>query len=110
MKDNILVRIPNKEIIRKAQNLVTNSKPQLEYLQNIFPQKKVFYVPFPTLVNEEIKGGTKTVKELESVNDYILFFLSQVLICKPCYPPYRKMHILDLPSFAITRAGRGILL
>jgi glycosyltransferase involved in cell wall biosynthesis len=86
LKDNILVRIPNKEIIRKAQNLVTNSKPQLEYLQNIFPQKKVFYVPFPTLVNEEIKGGTKTVKELESVNDYILFFGSVNL--------YKGVHLL----------------
>ncbi len=85
-KDYILVRIPNKIIIKKAQTLVTNSNPQLNYLQNIFPQKKVYYVPFPTLVNERIKKGTKCVRELRGIDNYILFFGSVNL--------YKGVHLL----------------
>lgn len=74
VKYKMLVSNPNKKIIGWAKNIVTNSKPQVEYLQKKYPKKRVFYVPFPTLVNDAIKMGGQDVVELENVRDYILFF------------------------------------
>lgn len=73
-KGEILVKIPNKIMVESAKYLVTNSKPQTEYLQSVFPEKTVFYTPFPTLVNDSIKGGNNVVDELKNESDYILFF------------------------------------
>lgn len=74
VKHKMLVSNPNKKIIGWAKNIVTNSKPQVEYLQKKYPKKRVFYVPFPTLVNDAIKIGGQDVAELKNVRDYILFF------------------------------------
>ncbi|MBQ4918176.1 MAG: glycosyltransferase [Muribaculaceae bacterium] len=74
LKHKILVAYPSKMMCRKAKNLITNSKNQVEALQMRFPKKQVFYAPFPTLVNDAIKNGGKAVAELAGIDDYILFF------------------------------------
>lgn len=74
LKDKLLVKIPNRIMVESAKYLVTNSKPQTDYLQSVFPEKTVFYTPFPTLVNDSIKSGNNVVDELKNESDYILFF------------------------------------
>ncbi|MBE6309978.1 MAG: glycosyltransferase [Bacteroidales bacterium] len=74
LKHKILVAYPNKLICSKVQNLISNSKTQVATLESRFPQKKVYYVPFPTLVSESIKKGDKIVPELDGIDQYILFF------------------------------------
>lgn len=74
LKHKILVAYPNKLICSTVQNLISNSKKQVAILESRFPDKKVYYSPFPTLVNENIKNGGKRVPELNGVYQYILFF------------------------------------
>ena len=74
LKAYALVGFPNKHIMGVADNLMSNSKHQISYLQKKYPYKKCFYAPFPTLVNDAIKNGTCEVPELRETKDYILFF------------------------------------
>ncbi len=74
LKEYFLVTVPNNHIINTADNVISNSKTQIGYLQEKFPEKKCFYSPFPTLVNDAIKRGESEIPELNGVRDYVLFF------------------------------------
>lgn len=60
--------------IKTTSDLITNSKSQSELLKDLFPQKAVSLLPFPTLITESISKGKLECPELKGIRDYILFF------------------------------------
>ena len=63
------------ENIVYAKNLITNSETQYEELKSSYPDKKIYYHSFPSLVTENIKNGKDMPLELETIDKpYILFF------------------------------------
>lgn len=59
---------------KHINNLITCSNEQYNNLKKIYPNKNVYLSHFPSLVNNKIKNGIEKVKELEGINNYILFF------------------------------------
>lgn len=56
-------------------NLVTNSKSQYEEVHRLYPQKRIAYHAFPSLVTSEIVNGKEVPSELINIDKpYILFF------------------------------------
>lgn len=74
IKELVFVEYPNKYIITKAENLVSNSLSQVDFLKQKYPLKTISYVPFPTLINDTIRAGKKSLPELKGESGYILFF------------------------------------
>ena len=75
LKDRIIIARPQRLMMERTSLQITNSRVQRDDLSSRFPYHKVYYAPFPTLVNDAISQGNATVPELESVPDgYILFF------------------------------------
>ena len=75
LKDRLIIARPQRLMLERTVNQVTNSHEQLADIKQRYPYHKVHYAPFPTLVNEAIEGGGKQVEELRDVDDgYILFF------------------------------------
>ena len=63
------------ENVRKGNVFITNSKNQENTLKQQFPDKRIFYHPFPSLVTEIVKNGTDVPEELVNLKKpYILFF------------------------------------
>lgn len=60
--------------ISNVENLYTNSTVQLNEQLEIYPTKKNFYSPFPTLITPEISNGEIVPKEVVNIGKYILFF------------------------------------
>lgn len=60
--------------IHGVNKLITNSYSQQDELKQMFPNKRVFYHEFPTLVNKTITEGKIVPPELIDKKDYILFF------------------------------------
>lgn len=61
--------------LKHADNLVTCSNNQYELLKAYEKGgKRIFFHNFPSLVTKAIRSGNKSVKELEGLFDYILFF------------------------------------
>ena len=60
--------------IASCENLITNSNSQYRELLSIFPQKKCFMSPFPSLITKTIMDGKLYTPELEDSKNYILFF------------------------------------
>lgn len=57
-----------------AQYLYTNSLSQLEEAKQLYPDKRCYYTPFPTLITESVKYGNNDVPELKDIRNYFLFF------------------------------------
>ena len=75
LKDRLIIARPQRLMLERTINQVTNSHEQLADIKQRYPYHKAHYAPFPTLVNEAIVGGGKQVEELRDVDDgYILFF------------------------------------
>lgn len=61
--------------ISYCPNLVTNSRCQYTELTKMFPEKKLFYHEFPSLVSKEVSFGMDVPVELLDIQlPYILFF------------------------------------
>jgi len=58
----------------QAPNLVTNSHDQYKTLAELYPDKKIFYHSFPSLVTKDVAEGGITVPETQGIDKYILFF------------------------------------
>lgn len=55
--------------------LITNSMTQFKELTHLFPEKKIYYHAFPSLVTKEIIDGSDIPDELSNITKpYILFF------------------------------------
>lgn len=67
-----------KKMVRKAikvyPTLITCSKSQYKSLLEMFPKKVINYMPFPSLVTEEMKKAVEICPELIGIKNYILFF------------------------------------
>ncbi|TDQ09909.1 glycosyltransferase family 4 protein [Pedobacter metabolipauper] len=64
----------DRNLMKTISRLVTNSTHQWEALKERYPNKKVYLHAMPGLITPAIRAGTKTIKELDSVSQYILFF------------------------------------
>lgn len=65
----------NKEAMVRARYLVTNSRTQYKEMQSLFPNKRLFFHDFPSLVTPIVAKGGVVPKELQSQKrPYILFF------------------------------------
>ncbi|MDR2916073.1 MAG: glycosyltransferase family 4 protein [Tannerella sp.] len=71
---NIYLEYGEKRNITQTNNLVTCSQNQYELLKKIYPEKNVFYHPFPSLITDAIINGDKNCPELHGIDKYILFF------------------------------------
>lgn len=59
----------------KGKFFITNSKSQYDEMASCYPDKKLFFHSFPSLVSEKIILGKESPQELANVNKpYILFF------------------------------------
>lgn len=74
LNDKLFLDIPNRLMIKHAKNAITNSVAQIEYLKKKYKNHYYAFSPFPSLITEPIANGNVPVKELENVNNYILFF------------------------------------
>jgi len=75
LKNRLIIARPQRLMLSRTVNQVTNSREQQDYILQRFPYHKVHYAPFPTLVNDAIARGGTQVEELKEVADgYILFF------------------------------------
>ena len=106
LKDRLIIARPQRLMLKRTHLQVTNSREQQRLILERFPYHHVHYVPFPTLVNDTIAHGGKTVEELKTVDDgYILFFGTLHL--------YKGVHLLydtylshpDLQSRQLVIAG-----
>lgn len=74
LRQNIAYKRLNKNL-QKAKYLVTNSMEQYETIKRMFPDKKVAFHSFPSLVTNEIINGKDIPDELKDIDKpYILFF------------------------------------
>lgn len=55
-------------------NLTTSSRSQYKELMDIYPNKRIVFTHFPSLLTPQIQDGNKSVVELVKEKDYILFF------------------------------------
>lgn len=61
--------------VNKGHNLITNSLSQFKKLKQLYPQKSVFYHPFPSLVTDLVRKGNDVPAELKDLHTpFILFF------------------------------------
>lgn len=75
IKDHVFMARPQRLMLQRNHNIVTNSHEQLSNIKRNYPGHSVYYAPFPTLINSGISHGGTPVPELEDVPDgYILFF------------------------------------
>lgn len=64
-----------KENFELSERIVTNSMEQFVRLKEMYPDKKVFYHSFPSLVTKEIEQGKDIPEEMKKLTKpYILFF------------------------------------
>lgn len=65
----------NLEAIEEADCMVTNSRIQFSELKELYPNRKIYFHEFPSLVSPVLAEGDSTPKELVRINrPYILFF------------------------------------
>lgn len=108
IKQNILYK--KLEKIREfVPFLITNSYSQYDELQKLYPDKSIYYHNFPTLISNSIIIGNNLPKELNGVNNYILFFGR--------FEYYKGIHLLynafvnnpKLKAYTLVLAGSGQL-
>lgn len=80
-KLNLKTRIISEIIKRGVKNnltklkiLATSSKTQFNQLKIAYPEKLIYYHPFPTLITKQIIEGNSACPELSKIDKYILFF------------------------------------
>lgn len=64
----------DKVLTQLIDQLVTNSSYQKEALQQLYPNKTVFFHAMPSVVTPAIQSGSADVPELKELNEYALFF------------------------------------
>lgn len=64
----------DRNLVFRINNLITNSIHQRNTLAKLYPKKNVQFHQMPGLVTPQIKKGQSVIKELEGLNNYMLFF------------------------------------
>lgn len=67
-------RRPLLRLLRTVDHQIVNARWQMQRLEQQYPGHKVGYLPFPSLITEQIAQGHDTVPELAGTSGYILFF------------------------------------
>ena len=92
-----------------CEKLVTNSIEQYRELKMSYPQKKVFFHPFPSLVTKAIIGGKCVPNELvDNKNKYILFFgrIEEYKGLRLLYEAFTRTSDLK-DNYTLVIAGKG---
>lgn len=109
-RDRILMARPQRLMLERTRQIITNSHEQQAHLKRRYPDHSVYYAPFPTLVNDTISRGGGVVPELQGINgQYILFFGNLLL--------YKGVHLLydaylshpELQHLPLVIAGSGTM-
>lgn len=107
LKKYLLLTMKDKWLIRRIDNLVTSSLHQFESLQNMFPCKNIYQHNMPSLVTASITLGNKKISELDSLNNYILFF-GRIEAYKGIELLYRAfVETTELKNVHLVIAGKG---
>lgn len=72
-RQNVLFIRMSKSIL-SSHHVVTNSISQYNKLKQLYPDKTINYIEFPTLITSVIENGRMECPELRGIDDYILFF------------------------------------
>jgi glycosyltransferase involved in cell wall biosynthesis len=98
----------NKSNLKNIKNITTSSIKQFEILKQKYPEKKVVFTHFPSLITQTIKTGYNCPTEIKEISNYILFFGSvdkykgvDLLI-----KAYEKLD--EKNKFPLVIAGKGI--
>ncbi len=67
-------RRPLLRLLRSVDHQIVNARWQMQRLQQQYPDHHVGFLPFPSLVTDQIAQGRDRVPELEGRSGYILFF------------------------------------
>lgn len=109
LKEHYIVLKPQQKLFKRTLHKVTNSKAQFEYVSKHHTNSKnIFYAPFPSLMNDDIKDGKIEVPETKGITDYILFFgnihlYKGVDLLYHCYLEHSDLH-----KHKLVLAGNGI--
>ena len=109
LKERYIVLKPQQKLLSRTMHKVTNSKAQFEYVSKHYTNSKnIFYAPFPSLINDDIKHGKTEVPETKGVTNYILFFgnihlYKGVDLLYRCYLEHSELH-----KHKLVLAGNGI--
>lgn len=109
LKERYIVLKPQQKLLNRTMHKVTNSKAQFEYVSKHYTNSKnIFYAPFPSLINDDIKNGKTEVPETKGVTNYILFFgnihlYKGVDLLYRCYLEHSELH-----KHKLVLAGNGI--
>lgn len=96
---------------RYARNLITNSEAQYEELKESYPDKRIYFHNFPSLVTENIKNGKDQPAELIMLkHPYILFFgrIEEYKGISLLYKVFTENKALN-ESYTLVIAGKGTL-
>ena len=69
-----IIRRGVKNNLNKLHILATSSKTQFNQLKIVYPEKSIYYHPFPSLITKQIIEGNLNCPELSKIDNYILFF------------------------------------
>lgn len=64
----------NKQMRVMINNITTSSKRQVDMLKEMYPQKSIYFAPFPTLITKDIENGQLQAPELKECGPYLLYF------------------------------------
>ena len=108
LKDRFIIALPQQWLFKRTLHKVTNSQTQLELIARRYPEHKVYYAPFPTLVNDKIAQGGQQVAELKDVTDGYILFFGTVQLYKGVHLLYDAyIHHPELNARPLVVAGAG---
>jgi glycosyltransferase involved in cell wall biosynthesis len=97
----------DKLLVKKINNLVTNSNHQAEKLQQLYPGKRIFKHQMPGNVTPSVKMGSLKVAEVKNISNYVLFF-GRIEMYKGTDQLYEAfLNDPDLANIPLVIAGRG---
>lgn len=110
LRQNVLYKRLN-DNLQEAKYLVTNSMEQYSSLKKRFPDKKLVYHSFPSLVSKEIIEGHDVPEELKGLDKPYILFFGRIEAYKGISILYRAfMKSEDLQrKYQLVVAGRGEL-
>lgn len=99
------------ENLLDAKFLVTNSMEQYSNLRKKFPDKRLAFHSFPSLVSKEIKEGTDVPEELKDLDKPYILFFGRIEAYKGIALLYRAFLDCDelKDKYQLVIAGRGEL-
>lgn len=109
-RDRILMARPQRLMLKRTRQIVTNSLEQQRHIKQFYPTHDVHYAPFPTLVNDAISSGGSIVPELQGIDSKYILFFGNLLLYKGVHLLYDAyMNHPELQQLPLVIAGSGTL-